>query len=235
MANKRSQPNTGTGAVARHRVRDGIREMILSGAFAPGAKLSQVHLARIFGVSQGVIRESLLELRAVGLVEAVDNFGVFVSSLDAEKLIQAYEVREMLEGLAARLCCERVARADLRELAAMAERVYELAIEGDHEEMGLLDRQWHHRLIRISGNGMLERLSENYRVFERVIRVARDFKTIRDEHLAILKAIEQNLTDEAERLMREHVRAGRKAIEKQAAKGAPIFHIDGAAPEETHS
>ena len=141
-----------TGRVSRHRVKEGLREMILSGKYPPGAKLPQVQLARQFGVAQGVIRESLLELKACGLVEVVDHVGVFVSNLDARKLLEAYEIREMLEGLAARLCCQRASREDLGELEAVAKRIDRLAAEATlsrerERELSLGSRQVTHRPV----------------------------------------------------------------------------------------
>ena len=67
--------------LARHRVRDGIQRLILSGEYQPGQRLVQQELAGRFGVAQSVVRESLLELQFCGLVEAVDNLGMFVSGL----------------------------------------------------------------------------------------------------------------------------------------------------------
>src|SRR3954451_6075161 len=101
---------------ARHRVREDVRRLILSGELRPGERLTQQQLAKRFGVAQSVVRESLLELQFSGLVETVDNLGIFVSDLDATSLLQAYQVREVLEGLAARQCCERASRADIKEL-----------------------------------------------------------------------------------------------------------------------
>src|SRR3954462_15330380 len=92
---------------ARGRVREDVRRMILTGELKPGSRLTQQHLAKKFGVAQSVVRESLLELQASGLVRSVDNLGIFVSDLDTNTLIHAYRVREMIEGLAARLSCER--------------------------------------------------------------------------------------------------------------------------------
>src|SRR3954462_6861348 len=87
---------------ARHRVREDVRRLILSGELSPGMRLTQQQLAKRFGVAQSVVRESLLELQFSGLVEMVDNLGIFVSELDTNTLLQAYQVREMLEGLSAR-------------------------------------------------------------------------------------------------------------------------------------
>jgi DNA-binding GntR family transcriptional regulator len=178
-----------------------------------------MRLAKEFGVAQGVIRESLLELKACGLVETVDNLGVFVSNLDAVRLIQAYEIREVLEGLAARLCCQRASRADLAELTEIAQRIYRLARQGKKEDMGALDREFHHRIIRISRNEMLEQLTESYRVLGKVLRVDRNARAVRDDHQAILKAIQTNQPDRAERLMRDHIRAAKTTIEQRVADG----------------
>src|SRR5258706_10645788 len=93
---------------ARGRVREDVRKLILSGELKPGTRLAQQHLAKRFGVAQSVVRESLLELQASGLVRSVDNLGLFVNDLDATMLLHAYEVRELIEGLAARSACECV-------------------------------------------------------------------------------------------------------------------------------
>src|SRR4051812_12516618 len=143
---------------ARGRVREDVRRLILSGELKPGTRLTQQHLAKRFGVAQSVVRESLLELQASGLVRSVDNLGIFVSDLDTHSLIHAYFVREMLEGLAARLACERASRVDIRQMYDMVERIHQLALEDRLAERGTVDRQLHHRTILISGNPILTNL-----------------------------------------------------------------------------
>src|ERR1019366_10570991 len=110
--------------VARHEVRDEIQRRILSGESKPGERLSQQSRARELGVAQGTVRESLLELKWLGLVESVDHLGVFVDNLDACRICEAYEVREVMEGLAARLACGHAGRADIAELRSMADNIY---------------------------------------------------------------------------------------------------------------
>src|ERR1044071_10384721 len=104
----------------RGRVSQGIRRMILSGELRPGDRLLQQHLARTFGVSQSVMRESLLETQFTGLVESVNGIGASVGPIDLKQLFDAYEVREMLEGLAARVCCAHASPVDVRELTEAA-------------------------------------------------------------------------------------------------------------------
>src|SRR5580658_12302 len=128
--------------VARHEVREEIQRRILSGRSKPGERLSQQSLARELGVAQGTVRESLLELQWLGLVETVDHMGVFVDKIDAARISQSYQVREVLEGLAARLACEHASRADITELRKMADEIYRLA-QNKKNETGKLDREFH--------------------------------------------------------------------------------------------
>jgi len=181
----KSQQQATRRQVTRHQVREGLQDMILSGERLPGAKLVQQQLAKRFGVAQGVVREALLELQAYGLVQTVDNRGIFVSKLSFRTLLDSLEIREIHEGLAAHLCCERTSR----------------------------------RLSHLSGNVMLIRLADNYRVLGKVIQLSRDPQEVLDAHLAILRAIEDGQPEEAEHLMRTHVRRLKAQVEEAISRG----------------
>jgi DNA-binding GntR family transcriptional regulator len=204
--------------VGRHQVREEIQRRILSGESQPGERLTQQSLARELGVAQGTVRESLLELQWLGLVESIDRLGVFVGNLDAARLCEAYQVREFLEGLAARLACEHVSRADVAQLRSMADHIWNLSKEKKEEDMGAADRAMHLRIMNLSCNKVLLRLAEGYRVLGMAVRASRDPRIVYEEHLRIIEAIDHNFPDEAERLMRLHVAEARRMIEQQAAK-----------------
>ncbi len=204
--------------VARHQVREEIQRRILSGETQPGERLTQQSLAKELGVAQGTVRESLLELQWLGLVESVDRLGVFVGKLDAARLSEAYQVREFLEGLAVRLACDHVSRTDVAELRKIAEHVWQLSQNQQYDEMGAADRAFHLKIINLSGNRILARLTEGYRALGMAVRASRDPRIIHEEHLLIVDAIESNNPDEAERLARSHVRQARINIEQQAAR-----------------
>lgn len=189
--------------------------MILRGERRPGTKLRQQELAQQFNVAQGVVREALLELQAHGLVETIDRRGVFVSKLGKEKLLEAFEVREMHEAIAVRRCCERVTRVQVRELMKLAEQTYQFGAAQQLDEMSSSDRALHSQLIHLSGNSMLIRLVDNYRILGKFVRADRDPGVVRDEHVAILQAIEDGRADDAERFIRQHVAAARLAVEKR--------------------
>ena len=199
-------------------MREEIQRRILSGETQPGERLTQQSLAKELGVAQGTVRESLLELQWLGLVESVDRLGVFVGKLDAARLSEAYQVREFLEGLAVRLACDHVSRTDIAELRKIAEHVWQLAQEENYDEMGAADRAFHLKIINLSGNKILARLTEGYRALGMAVRASRDPRIIHEEHLRIVEAIESNQPDEAERLARAHVREARINIEQQAAR-----------------
>jgi DNA-binding GntR family transcriptional regulator len=201
----------GTGTrISRHTVRERLRELIITGHYPPGSRLVQNELARQLNTSVTLVREVLSELMGVGLVEAQRNLGFFVGSLDAKKLTEAHRVRAALDGLAARMCCERAGREDIRQLRELVEEDRAQRASGDYEQI----RQWllpsrnlHLRILRIADCPALGRAMGSFWVpvvtTERPWegRVEDDYR----EHAEIVEAIETNRPDEAERAAREHV------------------------------
>lgn len=207
-----------TKGVARHEIRQEIERRILSGETKPGERLSQQSLARELGVAQGTVRESLLELQWLGLVESIDHLGVFVDKLDVSRICEAYQLREVLEGLAARLACGNAGRADMAELRSMADRIFKLAEQND-TETATLDRRFHMRIIELTRNTTLMRLSQTYRALGMTVRAYREPAVIHAEHLRIVEAIDHNFAEEAERQARAHVVGARLMIESLAEEG----------------
>jgi DNA-binding GntR family transcriptional regulator len=201
----------------RRHVRDEIQRRILSGESLPGERLAQQSLARKLGVGQGTVRESLLELEWLGLVESIDGLGAFVGKLDASRLVEAYEVREYLEGLAARRACEHVSQSDVIALRALVDGIRSLSERGDLEEAGVADRALHFQIVHLSHNSVLIRLAGGYRTLGMAVRASRDSRVVYDEHLRIIDAISRNMPDEAEKLARQHIEEARRMIEEQAA------------------
>src|SRR6202142_2297615 len=168
--------------VARHEFRDEIQRRILSGESKPGQRLSQQHLGREPGLAQGTEREPLLQLPGLRLVASVDHLGVFVDNLDASRICEAYMVREVMEGLAARLACSHASRLDITELRSMADNIHKLAQMKD-DQAASLDRGFHLRITELSRNSTLIRLSQTYRVLGMTVRAFREPAVIHAEHL----------------------------------------------------
>ncbi|HWB54520.1 MAG TPA: GntR family transcriptional regulator, partial [Tepidisphaeraceae bacterium] len=194
IANKPLPKREGLGPrkIARHEVRRILRQRILSGECKVGSKLIQGQLAKDFGVSVGVIREALLELQAWGLVETHDNRGVFVSGWNVERLLECYDIREVLEGLAARLCSGRLSRPAYQHLRELAEQVNLDSIQQKWDAASRLDREFHHQITEHASNNTLLRLTESYRFMNKIITIGKPGTRpdeTRESHLAIIEAI----------------------------------------------
>jgi len=211
----------------RRWLHDQIYDQITSGRLPPGSRLTQQQLAEQFQVGQGTVREVLLQLQQFGVVEVVENRGFYVTKLDARKLLDAYELREVLEGLAARLCCRKATNEQIDELMATAERIHELGLNGQYMEMGFLDRQLHNRLTEIADNVVLNDMVSRYRFLVRKIvwgkgpvgQSRKSMDETRDEHIGISTAIRQNQSELAEQRMKEHIRKVRVLHEERIRKG----------------
>jgi DNA-binding GntR family transcriptional regulator len=220
------QPSDHSERSQRSRVTHAIRRMILSGELRPGERLLQQRLAKHFGVSQSVMRESLLEAQFTGLVKSVNGVGASVAAIDLSQLLNAYEVREMLEGLSARLCCAQASVADVRELTDIASRVHELGLAGKDQERAQLDRHFHERIIDICNNNVLQRLSGGYHIVRLVVLKSIDHERVLADHMAIVQAIKDNDAEEAERAARRHVVLARDMVRKQVEANDFAFPWD---------
>src|SRR3954471_18017327 len=85
---------------------DRVRESILTGQFAPGERINEVHLSRALGVSRTPTRAALHALAAEGLVDYAHNRGFTVREFPMQAVLDAYQIRASLEGLACRLASE---------------------------------------------------------------------------------------------------------------------------------
>ena len=105
-------------APLRHQVLDFVRQAIISGRLAPGARLVERDLIEMMGVSRTVIREALRQLETEGLVATIPNKGPVVRELTSAEAKDLYAIRGALLGLAARLFVENAADADVQTLRA---------------------------------------------------------------------------------------------------------------------
>ena len=96
-----------------------IREAIVTGELAPGSKISEPLLAHRFGVSRGPLREALHRLQERRLIVRSANQGARVVEPTPQMLASIFEVRESLEGMAARLAAALISDEELATLAAL--------------------------------------------------------------------------------------------------------------------
>ncbi|HEY7208321.1 MAG TPA: GntR family transcriptional regulator [Gaiellaceae bacterium] len=205
-----------------------LQARILSGEIASGTRLRQEALADEFGVSRTPVREALRKLQATGLIELRPHRGALVRHPTTRELREAYEVRAELEGLAAELAATRIQDAQLDRLRE-AERLFRRSITGllesrrsepgsDPPDETLRDWEqandlFHLAIQEASGNERLRlTLADLHRSFPRRLTwlalsgSSHLLEENVEQHAGILRAIERRDTDEARRLMSEHIR-----------------------------
>ena len=123
-------------APLRQQVLEALRQSIVAGRLAPGQRLIERELIEMTGVSRTVIRESLRQLEAEGLIEIIPNKGPVVRELSAAEAEDLYRIRAVLEGLAARFFAENADAAALRTLQEALDAV-RLAYQGTDGELAL--------------------------------------------------------------------------------------------------
>lgn len=105
-------------ASLRERVTSSLRDAILNGHLKPGQKLVERELCTSMDISRTLLREALPQLQAEGLIKWIAHKGPSVASLDAEEVREIYQVRRVLEALAAREFARNASDELVKELRA---------------------------------------------------------------------------------------------------------------------
>jgi DNA-binding GntR family transcriptional regulator len=198
-------------------------EAIVSGEYSPGSKISETELARFFNVSRGPLREAMMRIEALNLVERIPHVGTRVATLSPEKLIEIYAVREALEGMAANLACKHITDQEIVGLEVLLEQHQEHIEQVDgasyFHQQG--DFDFHYQIIKASRNSKLISLlcNELYHLL-RMYRYQSPSTQSRpthalNEHFQLLTAIKERDAELAEMLMRRHIKRSRQLIENQ--------------------
>lgn len=136
----------------------------------PGTWISQVQLAKRFGVSRGPIREALRLLEREGLIETAVNQRSKVSAFSIDDLEQLYAARIAVEGLGIASSVPRFTQADLNELGGLLETLDALAGK-DVQGWDTTHRAFHAALVKHAGARLVGMLDELYDHAERYRRV----------------------------------------------------------------
>jgi DNA-binding GntR family transcriptional regulator len=193
------------------QVVNAIVSEIVDGDLPSNARLIQDELARAYGVSRHPVQQALLLLRDRGLVREAPGRGLIVSPLDVGFVRNLYEMRAMLDGLAARLAAERGADRARAEGPAFLELGHAAVKGGSLNDQIEADMRFHSFLNELSGNSLIgETTAPHWPYLRRVMgEVLRDDaqmpQIILSEHVAILDAVIASDGAEAEALSRGHI------------------------------
>ncbi len=198
-----------------------LRTDIVEGIIKAGSKLSETVLSKNYSVSRAVIREAINRLESSHLVERKANIGARVVSLTPEGLVSLYQVREPLEGMAARLAASNMTDDEIADLKALLNTHFKSVQTGEtyYQEAGDVD--FHYRIILGSKNPhMISVLIKGIYHLIRMYRVQLGMAgprvtTAFDEHKHIVQAISNRDAELAEMLMRRHILYTKKSLEKK--------------------
>jgi len=194
-----------------------VRNMILAGKLAPGTRLRQVDLSSRLGISRTPLREALMKLEQEGLITVLPRGGLRVLELDAAGAVELYELREVLDGLAARLAAQRVDRAGLRALARHL-RGMEAAVPRHNAHAWFVHHAaFHEQIFRSSGNGRALAMISHVRLsiqrfHQLLLKTPNRLQVALQEHREIFRAIEAGRADAAETVARRHIKNAREIV-----------------------
>jgi DNA-binding GntR family transcriptional regulator len=203
-------------------VYDLLKQKLTSSEFKPGQSLSEVDIASRLRVSRTPVRHAISRLERDGLVEIIPRKGAFMKFLSMKDIVEIFQVRKALEGLAAQLA----ARNPDLDLAALDqfETFYLNALKENgndcaHEVFNL-GMRFHDFIISSALNQRIERILREYRVQFEISRTfflnhkidiqpSRAVQSIK-EHLGIIEALKRRDGDLAEARLKEHITNAQK-------------------------
>lgn len=199
-----------------------LRDMIVSGALAPGDRIVEQSLCDRLGFSRTPLREAIKTLTAEGLILLQPNRGATVASLSHQDIEDTFRVIGALEALAGELACARLRDDDLAEIRVMH---YQMALHrtrGERLEYFNLNQNIHERIVELSGNEVLaethKRLGGRIRRYRFAANLApeRWDQAIR-EHEEMLEALGERDGKRLAEVLRRHLDNKRAAAESATA------------------
>jgi DNA-binding GntR family transcriptional regulator len=205
-----------TRSVLSDQVKGRLLQAILDGRYPPGARIVETRVAREFGTSQAPVREALRDLEALGVVENAPFRGARVRRPSIEELLEAFEVRAILEGHAARSAMHGLSEDDLAHLEDLLAQMREAAEVGDPFVEATVDAAFHAYIVHRAGNATLERVWQTLEPFLRtyitIVSPGVDRRAVADRHLPIIDALRSGDDDAVARAYEVHFEIAARSL-----------------------
>lgn len=190
-----------------------LKAMILANELMPGEQLKQEHIAARLGISRMPLHKAFQMLENEMLVENLPRRGFYVTRIDSKQLIDAFECREALEGVAVRRATQIITRDELSYLKSLF-KPFVGKVKIDEKKYIEADQEFHNSILRFSRNEILKKFEVISNITYRTYRggLIRIPEVTLPEHLAIIDAIEKKDAELAEKLTREHSGKSQKCL-----------------------
>lgn len=211
-------PSRGAGAetIVEHVIQS-IREAVRQGELAQGERLVVADIAQRYGVSVGPVREAIRRLTGEGLLEFAPHRGASVRAYSERDVREIFQVREAIEGYAAKLAAENIHRADYAKRLEDCRKRLHATVHASVEELSKVRQQFHDLIYEFGGNAAIKEAAErltfpvNRLVFNELTGRARASASLK-EHDEVIDAILAGDAVRAERAMRSHLHNGAIAV-----------------------
>lgn len=200
--------------VARH-----LLSAIFSGAIKSGDRLVAQTLAKQMGVSATPVREALVELASIGLIENLPNRGAVCMPFGVRELREMYHLRRILEIEATRLACGRMPIEHLRDLRIGLAKLAERKVSDWSDQAMELDEQLHSIIANHCDNTRLQHEIDRYRDLMQAIRVVVgdkqrvQFRAV-EQHIEIIDALIEGNASKASHAMGNHIDTTAVGVER---------------------
>ena len=196
--------------------------MILAGDLAAGAKLNEVAIAELLGVSRGPVREAFRALEESGLVRLEKNRGVFVRQIAVEEADEIYELRAVLDEFVGRRVAQRSRRPTSRRCARWSSAWTAPPRATTSTRYHAANLEFHDTLVALAGNAKLlatyRRLVNELHLYRRAtLAQAGALPVSAREHHDILDKIAAGQAAAAGRALFEHVMGSRERMHRAHA------------------
>lgn len=204
----------------RKLVSEKLRDAIRRGELKPGQRLMEIQLAEALGVSRTPVREAMRELEMEGFVVMLPRRGAYVADMSLKDISQVFEIRTVMEELAAGLAAQRITEEELSELEQLLVVMRRYIREANQEEFLKTDVRFHDVLYGASRNKWLREIINN--LHDHLMRF-RSISTLYpgrveqvwEEHRKLVEAIAAHNTEEARRLAAVHMGNAEKTLLKE--------------------
>lgn len=218
-------PNLGTEhANLDQKVYQILKTMIMERKLLPGEKIRQEKLAQDLGISRTPLVAALKFLEHEKLVESKPRRGFFVRLFKLQEMVSIFELREVLEGLAARRAAGQVTDDQITQLHHFFTEFKKTPKIKDYRSYSQEDRLFHNFVIQIGAKEFLRSILETYNIISFSYQVLSSEGLVRppaetlSEHLAVIEAICDRDPEAAENLMRNHFKKSAASLMQGIAK-----------------
>jgi len=204
-----------------HKVHRQIKSMIFEQKLKPGTKIYQEKLADDLGISRTPLVSALKKLEQERLITAIPRRGFYVRRFSRQEMIRIFELREVLEGLAARRASLCISDDQVQKLQSFFKGLKVSDHTRSVEKYAEEDRRFHNFLIEIGGDELLSSILETYSIITFSYLggfrggLVRPPKETLSEHLSIIEAITRKDPEKAEQAARLHLRRSREKLKKE--------------------